>query len=116
MAFKMAGAMAFRQACQRGQPVLLEPVMRVEVVVQEQYLGEVLADLSSRRGRIEDTEIRGTMRVVNALVPLAEMFGYATALRSQTQGRGTYTMQFSHYAEVPQGIAQGIITKYRGWR
>ncbi|MBC7104349.1 MAG: elongation factor G [Firmicutes bacterium] len=116
MAFKMAGAMAFRQACQRGQPVLLEPVMKVEVVVQEQYLGEVLADLSSRRGRIEDTEIRGTMRVVNALVPLAEMFGYATALRSQTQGRGTYTMQFSHYAEVPQGIAQGIIAKYRGWR
>ncbi|MGQ9531580.1 MAG: elongation factor G [Desulfotomaculales bacterium] len=116
MAFKMAGAMAFRQACQRGQPVLLEPVMRVEVVVQEQYLGEVLADLSSRRGRIEDTEIRGTMRVVNALVPLAEMFGYATALRSQTQGRGTYTMQFSHYAEVPQGIAQGIMAKYRGWR
>ena len=116
MAFKMAGAMAFRQACQRGQPVLLEPVMKVEVVVQEQYLGEVLADLSSRRGRIEDTEIRGTMRVVHALVPLAEMFGYATALRSQTQGRGTYTMQFSHYAEVPQGIAQGIIAKYRGWR
>jgi elongation factor G len=108
MAFKIAGSMALKAAAQRAQPVLLEPVMKVEVVVPEEYMGDVIGDLNARRGHIEGMEARGNSQVIRGFVPLAEMFGYATDLRSRTQGRGTYTMQFSHYAEVPQGIAVNV--------
>jgi len=112
MAFKIAGSLAFRKAAQQAAPVLLEPVMRIEVVTMEEYTGDVIGDLNARRAHIEDIEVRNNSRVIRAFVPLAEMFGYATALRSLTQGRGTYTMQFDHYAEVPQSIAERIIQKY----
>lgn len=113
MAFKIAGSLAFREAARRAAPVLLEPVMKIEVVTTEEYTGDVIGDLNARRAHIEDIEVRGTSRVIRAFVPLAEMFGYATQLRSLTQGRGTYTMQFDHYAEVPQNIADKIIQRYR---
>jgi len=109
MAFKIAASMAFKEAVQRAQPVLLEPMMRVEVVVPEEYMGEVIGDLNSRRGRIQGIDERRNAKVLTALVPLAEMFGYATTLRSLTQGRGTYTMQFSHYEEVPSNVVQEVI-------
>jgi len=111
MAFKIAGSMAFKAAVERGRPVLLEPVMKVEVVTPDQYMGDVIGDLNSRRGRISTMEQRGSLRIVGAEVPLAEMFGYATALRSNTQGRATYTMEFSHYEEVPNNIAEGLVTR-----
>src|SRR2546423_12886725 len=100
MAFKIAGSMAVQEAARRAKPVLLEPVMSVEVVTPEEFMGDVIGDLNRRRGRIEGMEPRGNTQVVRAFVPLAQMFGYATDLRSQTQGRATYTMQFDHYAEV----------------
>ncbi|MDI3298952.1 MAG: elongation factor G [Bacillota bacterium] len=109
MAFKIAGSMAFRNAAQQAEPVLLEPVMKVEVVVPEEYMGDVIGDINARRGRIEGMEPRGNAQVIRAFVPLAEMFGYATDLRSKTQGRGTYTMQFDHYEEVPRHIADEVI-------
>lgn len=111
MAFKIAGSMAFRDAAKKAKPVLLEPIMKIEVVVHEEYMGDVIGDINARRGRIEEMEPRGNTQVIHGYVPLAEMFGYATELRSRTQGRGTYTMQFSHYEEVPQNIAQNIISK-----
>ena len=111
LAFKIAGSMAFKEAAQKANPVLLEPIMKVEVVVPEEYMGEVIGDLNSRRGRIQSISDRKGAKVIDALVPLAEMFGYATTLRSLTQGRGTFTMQFSHYEEVPSNIAQEIIGK-----
>ena len=114
MAFKIAGSMAAKQAVLKANPVLLEPIMKVEVVVPEEYMGEVIGDLNSRRGRIEGMEARNNMQVVRGYVPLAEMFGYATDLRSKTQGRGTYTMQFSHYEEVPRNLAEQIIQKRQG--
>jgi len=114
MAFKVAGSMAFKNAGKKANPVLLEPVMKVEVVVPEEYMGDVMGDLNSRRGRIEGMETRGNTQVIRGFVPLAEMFGYATDLRSKTQGRGLYTMQFSHYEEVPKNIAEEIITKRQG--
>ncbi|MEW6275402.1 MAG: elongation factor G [Bacillota bacterium] len=114
VAFKIAGAIGFRNAAQKARPVLLEPVMKIEVVVLEEYMGDVIGDLNARRGRIEDLESRGESRVIHGYVPLAEMFGYATELRSRTQGRGTYTMQFSHYEEVPQPIARAIIARRGG--
>ncbi|MBC7324556.1 MAG: elongation factor G, partial [Moorella sp. (in: Bacteria)] len=98
----------------KAGPVLLEPVMKVEVVVPEEYMGDVMGDLNARRGRIEGMEPRAGAQVIRALVPLAEMFGYATDLRSRTQGRGTYVMQFDHYEEVPQNIAAEIIAKRQG--
>ena len=107
MAFKIAGSMAVKEAARKASPVLLEPIMAVEVVTPEEYMGDVIGDLSSRRGKVEGMEQRGTTQVVRALVPLADMFGYATDLRSRTQGRATYTMQFSAYHEVPDSIAQG---------
>jgi elongation factor G len=113
-AFKIAGSMAFKEAAKRAQPVLLEPYMKVEVVVPEDYMGDVIGDLNSRRGRIEGMEARAGAQVIRAQVPLAEMFGYATDLRSRTQGRGTYTMQFDHYEEVPQNVAKAIIEKAQG--
>ncbi len=111
IAFKIAGSMAFKDAAQRGKPVLLEPVMKVEVLTPDQYMGDVIGDLTARRGRVEGVEQQGATRVIRALVPLAEMFGYATALRSATQGRATYTMEPSHYEEVPSGIAADVRTK-----
>jgi elongation factor G len=113
MAFKIAGSLAFRDAARRAEPVLLEPVMKIEVVTTEEYTGDVIGDLNARRAHIEDIEVRGTNRVIRAFVPLAEMFGYATQLRSLTQGRGTYTMQFDHYDQVPRNIADKIIQRYR---
>jgi elongation factor G len=114
MAFKIAGSMAFKKAARMARPVLLEPVERVEVVTPEDYMGDVIGDLSSRRGKVEGMEQRGTSHVVRALVPLAEMFGYATDLRSRTQGRATYTMQFDSYQQVPESIAQEITARVRG--
>jgi elongation factor G len=109
MAFKIAGSMAFKEAMKRAKPKLLEPVMAVEVVTPEDYLGDVLGDLNSRRGRVEGIEPRGNAQAIRAHVPLATMFGYATDLRSTTQGRATFTMQFDRYEEVPQSIAGEIV-------
>ena len=114
MAFKIAGSIAFKDAARKAKPVLLEPIMEVEVVTPEDYMGDVIGDLSSRRGRIEGMEQRGTSHVVNAQVPLGEMFGYATDLRSRTQGRATYTMQFDSYQQVPESIAEEIVKRVRG--
>ena len=111
MAFKIAGSLAVKDAVERADPTILEPVMRVEVVIPEQFLGDVIGDLNSRRGHIEGMESRGTTQVVRAFVPLATMFGYATDLRSMTQGRATYSMEFSHYAEVPGSVAQELVQK-----
>jgi elongation factor G len=109
MAFKIAGSMAFKNAMQKADPVLLEPIMKVEVVVPEEYMGDVMGDINSRRGRIEGMEPRNGAQVIRAYVPLAEMFGYATTLRSRTQGRGTYVMQFATYEEVPASIQAQIV-------
>ncbi|ABP66571.1 translation elongation factor G [Caldicellulosiruptor saccharolyticus DSM 8903] len=109
MAFRIAAAQAFREGMKKAEPVLLEPIMKVEVVVPEEYMGDVMGDINARRGRIEGMELRGNAQVIRAYVPLAEMFGYATDLRSKTQGRGTYTMQFDHYEEVPKNIADKIL-------
>jgi elongation factor G len=114
MAFKIAGQMAFREAARKAAPVLLEPIMGVEVVTPDEYMGDVMGDLSSRRGRIEGMEARGNTQVVRAQVPLSEMFGYSTDLRSRTQGRATYTMQFHSYQQVPEVIAQEIVKRVRG--
>ena len=108
MAFKTAAAMAFRQACQKGKPVLLEPVFKVEVTVPEEYMGDVIGDISGRRGRIEGSEINNGAAVVRGYVPLAEMFGYATDLRSKTQGRGVYVMQFDHFEKLPDNLLDKI--------
>ncbi|WP_209125314.1 elongation factor G [Alkalihalobacillus sp. BA299] len=114
MAFKIAGSMALKNAKSHCNPVLLEPMMKVEVVVPEEYMGDIMGDVTSRRGRVEGMEARGNAQVVRAMVPLAEMFGYATSLRSRTQGRGNYTMHFDHYEEVPKSIAEEIIKKQTG--
>jgi elongation factor G len=114
MAFKIAGSMAFKNAVQRAKPKLLEPVMAVEVVTPEEYLGDVMGNLNQRRGRVEHLEPRGNAQAVRARVPLAEMFGYATDVRSMTQGRATFTMQFDRYEEVPQGIASEIVAAAQG--
>jgi elongation factor G len=108
MAFQIAGSMAAKEALKRANPVLLEPIMDVEVVVPEEFMGDVMGDLSSRRGHIQGMDSRGGGQVIRAMVPLSEMFGYATTVRSKTQGRATFTMQFDHYAEVPQSIAAEI--------
>jgi len=114
MAFKIAGSMAIKKAAQLASPVLLEPVMAVEVTTPEDYMGDVIGDLSSRRGKVEGMEQRGNSHIVRAQVPLSDMFGYATDLRSRTQGRATYSMQFAAYNEVPESIAKEIIAKARG--
>jgi elongation factor G len=114
MAFKITGSMAFKDAAKKAKPVLLEPIFDIEVVTPEEYMGDVIGDLSGRRGRIENMDQRGTDRIVKAQVPLAEMFGYATELRSRTQGRATYTMQFNSYKETPQSIAEEIVARVRG--
>jgi len=109
MAFKIAGSMAVQEATRRADPTLLEPVMSVEVVTPEEFLGEVIGDLSRRRGKVQGQEPRGNAVAIQAFVPLGEMFGYATDLRSSTQGRATYTMQFERYEEVPASIAEEIV-------
>jgi len=114
MAFKIAGSMAFKEAARKASPVLLEPVMSVEVVVPEEYLGVIIGDLNSRRGRIEGMEHRAGSQVVKAMVPLAEMFGYATNMRSNTQGRATFSMHFSRYEEAPRSVAEEIVAKVQG--
>ncbi len=114
LAFKIAGSMAFKEAARRADPVILEPMMSVEVTTPEDYMGEVIGDLNSRRGQIQAMEERSGARVVNALVPLSEMFGYVGDLRSKTQGRASYSMQFDSYAEVPRNVAEEIIKKARG--
>ncbi|UWG97915.1 elongation factor G [Dehalobacter sp. DCM] len=114
MAFKIAGSMAFKAAASKADPCILEPTMKVEVTVPEEYMGDVMGDLNSRRGRIEGMEARSGAQIIRAFVPLSEMFGYATELRSRTQGRGVYSMQFDHYDEVPKNIAEGIIAKRQG--
>jgi elongation factor G len=114
MAFKIAGSMAFKEASRKGDPALLEPIMSVEVVTPEEFAGDVMGNLSGRRGRIEKLEPRGNAQVIRANVPLAEMFGYTTDLRSMTQGRATSTMHFGHYAEVPESIAKEIVARMRG--
>jgi elongation factor G len=108
-AFKIAGSMAFQEAAKRAKPILLEPIMKLEVVVPEKFLGDVTGDLAAKRARIEKIEDRAQMKVIDAKVPLATMFGYATRLRSMTQGRGSFTMEFFHYEAVPQNIAEEII-------
>ena len=114
MAFKIAGSMAFRSGAEKANPVLLEPYVKVEVIVPEEYMGDVIGDLNSRRGRIEGMEPRNGAQVINAMVPLAEMFGYATDLRSKTQGRGNYSMEVSFYDEVPKNISDAIVAKTKG--
>ena len=114
MAYKIAGSMAVKKAIAKAGPILLEPIMAVEVVTPEDYMGDVIGDLSARRGRVEGMEQRGTSHVVRAQVPLADMFGYATDLRSRTQGRATYTMQFDAYSEVPESISREIVARARG--
>jgi elongation factor G len=114
MAFKIAASMGFKEACRKAKPVLLEPVMDVEVVTPEEYMGAIVGDLNSRRGRIASMEARGSSQVIRATVPLGQMFGYATEMRSMTQGRATYTMQFARYEEVPPGIADEIMAKVAG--
>ncbi|MFZ1461600.1 MAG: elongation factor G [Ignavibacteria bacterium] len=114
MAFKIAGSMAFKEGARKANPILLEPIMEVEVVTPEDYMGDVMGDLSSRRGRIEGMSQRSDAHVIKALVPLSEMFGYATTMRSMTQGRAIYTMQFSHYDEAPKSVSEQIIEKVKG--
>ncbi|QPC48031.1 elongation factor G [Mangrovibacillus cuniculi] len=114
MAFKIAASMALKNAVSKCQPALLEPVMKVEVVIPEEYLGDIMGDVTSRRGRVEGMEARGNAQLVKAFVPLSEMFGYATSLRSNTQGRGNYSMHFDHYEEVPKSISEEIIKKNKG--
>jgi elongation factor G len=114
IAFKIAGSMAFKEAARKASPVLLEPIMSVEVVVPEDFMGDVIGDLNSRRGKVLGMDSRPAAQAIDARVPLAQMFGYATDLRSMTQGRATYTMQFSHYEPVPANVAEGIIAKLDG--
>ena len=111
MAFKIAGSMAFKEACRKAQPVILEPIMKVSVIVPEEYMGDVIGDISARRGNVTGMEARNGSQQVDAFVPLANMFGYATDLRSKTQGRGQYTMEPSHYVELPKSLQEEIVAK-----
>ncbi len=113
-AFEIAGSMAFKDGCKQAGPIILEPMMKVEVVTPEDWMGDVIGDLNSRRGQVQGMEDRAGMKVITAVVPLAEMFGYANAIRSRTQGRASYTMEFGHYDAVPNNIAEAIIAKAGG--
>jgi len=113
MAFKIAGSMAFKEAAKKAQPVILEPMMNVEVVTPDAFMGDVLGDLSARRGKIGGMTQRGEAQVIASTVPLSEMFGYSTRLRSMTQGRAVYSMEFAHYEEVPKSKAEEIIAKVK---
>jgi elongation factor G len=114
MAFKIAGSMAFQDAAKKAKPVLLEPVMRVEVVVPKEHMGDVMGNLSSRRGQIQSQEDRGGTQIINARVPLSEMFGYATDLRSRTQGRATYSMHFDRYEQAPNHVSEEVVARVQG--
>ena len=114
MAFKIAGSMGFKEAVRRASPVLLEPIMSIEIIVPEEYMGDVIGDLNSRRGKILGMRARSGAQIIDGLVPLKEMFGYATDIRSMSQGRATFTMQFSHYDQVPKQIADEIVAKVQG--
>jgi elongation factor G len=114
MAFKIAGSMAFKDAAKKARPVLLEPVMRVEVVVPEEYMGDIMGDINSRRGRITAMEARGGTQIVKSRVPLSEMFGYATDLRSRTQGRATYSMHFERYEQAPPHVSEEVVARIQG--
>ncbi|MBE3134747.1 MAG: elongation factor G, partial [Acidobacteria bacterium] len=114
IAFKIAGSMAFKDAARKAGPVLLEPIVRVEVVVPEEYMGDVIGDLTSRRGHVVAMEARGSTQIINARVPLSEMFGYATDLRSRTQGRATYTMHFDRYEQAPQSVSDEVVARITG--
>jgi elongation factor G len=114
MAFKICASICIKEAARKAKPVLLEPVMRVEVVVPDEYMGSVNGDLISRRGRLEGTEILGSTQIIKSMVPLSEMFGYATELRSRTQGRGAFTMHFGQYEEVPKSVSEEITSKAQG--
>src|SRR5690606_19603521 len=114
MAFKIAGVMAFKEAARKAKPVLLEPIMKVEVTTPDDYLGDVMGDLSSRRGKLAGTEQRGNSQAISAAVPLSEMFGYATDLRSRTQGRANYTLQFDSYQQMPSSVQEEIVARVRG--
>jgi elongation factor G len=109
MAFKIAGSMAVQEAVRKANPCILEPIMKVEVVTPEEYFGDIMGDINSRRGQIQGTSDRINSKIIDAHVPLAQMFGYATALRSMSQGRASYTMEFDHYAEVPANVQQQIV-------
>ena len=113
-AFKVAGSMGFQEAIKKASPVLLEPIMKVAVTTPEQFMGDVIGDLNSKRGQIEEMGDRGQVKLVTAKVPLSEMFGYATQLRSMTQGRASYSMEFLHYSDVSPNIAEQIIAKKKG--
>jgi elongation factor G len=112
MAFEIAGRAAFREGAVKASPKLLEPMMRVEVVTPEDYVGGIIGDLTSRRGQVRGQETRGNAAVINAMVPLANMFGYVNTLRSMSQGRAQFTMQFDHYAQVPQAVAEEVQAKF----
>jgi elongation factor G len=114
IAFKIAGSMAFKEAARRASPVLLEPMMSIEVVVPEDFMSPIIGDLNSRRGRIEGMEHRAGSQVIKGFVPLSEMFGYATQMRSLTQGRATYSMHFARYDEAPRAVAEEIIARVQG--
>ena len=114
MAFKIAASMAFKDGAKKANPALLEPIMKVEVLVPEEFMGDVIGDLNSRRGKILNLEARAGIQVINAEVPLAQMFGYSTDLRSKTQGRANYTMEFLKYEQVPKVISEEIIAKSQG--
>ena len=114
IAFKIAASMAFKDGCKKANPIILEPIMDVEVVTPEQFMGDVIGDLNSRRGKILGMETRGGFNVVSSKVPLAQMFGYSTDIRSKTQGRATFTMQFSHYEQVPNSVKEEIVAKVQG--
>ena len=113
MAFHIAGSMAFKDAMAKASPALLEPIMKVEVTMPEEYMGDVIGDINSRRGRVEGMDDMGNGKIVRAYVPLAEMFGYATDLRSKTQGRGNYSMFFEKYEPVPKNVADKVISQYK---
>ena len=108
MAFKIAASMGFKEACRKAAPVLLEPIFKVEVTVPENYMGDIIGDISSKRGKIEGSDINNGAAIVRGFVPLSEMFGYATNLRSKTQGRGVYVMQFDHFAKLPESLQEKI--------
>jgi elongation factor G len=114
IAFKVAGSMAFKNAVAKAKAVLLEPVMAIEVVVPEDYMGDVIADVNQRRGRIDGMEMRGGSQIIKGYVPLAEMFGYATDLRSKTQGRGSYSMHLHGYEQAPANVAEEVISRVQG--
>jgi elongation factor G len=115
LAFRMAGSLAVQKALSQAKPILLEPIMGIEVATPEQFFGDVLGDVSARRGHVTMVDQRGHMRLIRALVPLAETFGYATGLRSLTQGRATYTMEFDHYEEAPSSVAEALLGRARGY-